>query len=1158
MNSLPPTFTSANFNTNAFNSGGYLTKSQADLLYLPYSTVSYLGYLYGVTPGTVTASKAVIVDSSKNIIGFNNIQSDGTIDCNALDINNNGDINLYGTANNLHFHSTTAASISLFGTISNTITFSGSTGFLLMSGNSQYIALDGTTNFIRIANTAPSTNSTSGALRIAGGAFFGANTLIQTNTNNGLTLYNTSSTALANIYFKNDTLNAYELGIRGSAAGNNSNFYLWDNTNSVYKFRCNTSGNVILNETFTLTTAGALDGLISIGVKYINNTVSRVSYQDWTNDLATDIIVSMQMSNIAPSFGTSSNHKMRFMSNNTNQMYLQTSGNFSIGSDTDTHKLYVSGTIACLTSLTIGSTIITEAEIGVLDGVTPGTATASKALVLDASSNIATINSLTATSITGTLQTAAQTNITTVGTLNGLAISTNTANGLTISNTNVSSLNNILFKNSSAVSLYEVGSRNPSASNPGNFYIYDNVNSAYRMRISSGSIIFNQLVTISTTGGLSGITTLAAETITSSTRVNSNVTDAVDGISYGLACTHTASGTITNDVYATGMLFNASNDSAAIVSYGRIYSTVQLKTSGNHQGSLMLSAVLSAAFVDIMELKCLTSSTHNACIIKGATSVLTVYHCSTTLLTGTIQTAAQPNITSVGTLTSLTLSGAVSGITTLGLSGILTSTNTTDSSSVSTGSIVSSGGLGLAKNAYIGGLLRITDTTDSTSVSTGSFNTLGGLSITKACWIGTTLNVNTPVLGTSYGELNVRSSGYALNILNSSTRYTRMATDSSGQFLIETNTATGALNSMYLVDKTVSFTGSAPRFKMDIGNTSADFIINLYNTASNAPSTGFGYSSSKLNIISADSIGFYTTKNVAISANTYLDKGTLILNLDSTGDLNIGRNLHLSLGGVHSYSYDTTGLSSYGAGAHMHYASSKASFFGYDYSTSTYKNVSIGQDRIFVDESGGFVGIGTTSPACKFHVVGTTAQTNSATYGYLSSSGAGSSTGFVGRLFSIRCSGALLCDSGEINCFSDIRLKENIIDLDTELVTKFIENIKPIQFNYKIDDKQPKVAGGQRPLSDTIKYGFSAQQLIEYDFNRLVGFTEDQDENLIEMDIQCVNGNTINLKKNQRLVVNLLDMIPILTKAIQLQQKQLNDIKSVLSPAMIRKLNNLI
>jgi hypothetical protein len=61
----------------------------------------------------------------------------------------------------------------------------------------------------------------------------------------------------------------------------------------------------------------------------------------------------------------------------------------------------VVGTITGDTSLTLDSTTITTAEIGVLDSVTAGTAAASKALVLDAGKHIGTITSLTSSALTG-------------------------------------------------------------------------------------------------------------------------------------------------------------------------------------------------------------------------------------------------------------------------------------------------------------------------------------------------------------------------------------------------------------------------------------------------------------------------------------------------------------------------------------------------------------------------------------------------------------------------------------------------------------------------------------------------------------------------------------------------------------------------------------
>ena len=80
---------------------------------------------------------------------------------------------------------------------------------------------------------------------------------------------------------------------------------------------------------------------------------------------------------------------------------FDTSGNVSglgtvgCGAITSTGALAVTGTITGDTSLTLDTTTITTAEIGVLDGVTPGTATASKALVLDANKDIGTIRNLT-------------------------------------------------------------------------------------------------------------------------------------------------------------------------------------------------------------------------------------------------------------------------------------------------------------------------------------------------------------------------------------------------------------------------------------------------------------------------------------------------------------------------------------------------------------------------------------------------------------------------------------------------------------------------------------------------------------------------------------------------------------------------------------------
>ncbi len=63
----------------------------------------------------------------------------------------------------------------------------------------------------------------------------------------------------------------------------------------------------------------------------------------------------------------------------------------------------IDGSVTAVTAFIIGAANMSEADLETLDGITPGTAAASKALVLDGSLDIATINSLTATTLVGAL-----------------------------------------------------------------------------------------------------------------------------------------------------------------------------------------------------------------------------------------------------------------------------------------------------------------------------------------------------------------------------------------------------------------------------------------------------------------------------------------------------------------------------------------------------------------------------------------------------------------------------------------------------------------------------------------------------------------------------------------------------------------------------------
>ena len=110
-------------------------------------------------------------------------------------------------------------------------------------------------------------------------------------------------------------------------------------------------------------------------------------------------------------------HELTIGGNVSGSGTLEMVGNAFLGGTLNvTGNADFDGTVTCDTSLTIDSTTISAAEIGVLDGVSAGTAAASKAVVLDGSKNIATIGTIGCGAITSTGNSS-------YGTLTGGAIS---------------------------------------------------------------------------------------------------------------------------------------------------------------------------------------------------------------------------------------------------------------------------------------------------------------------------------------------------------------------------------------------------------------------------------------------------------------------------------------------------------------------------------------------------------------------------------------------------------------------------------------------------------------------------------------------------------------------------------------------------------------
>lgn len=818
-----------------------------------------------------------------------------------------------------------------------------------------------------------------------------------------------------------------------------------------------------------------------------------------------------------------------------------------------------------LSKLVIGTTTVLTSgtELNYLSGLTLGTVTASKILAVDANKDIATINSLTTNTLICNTQFNNLGNATYSGT-NSTINMTGSASRITISGANsdiyLSGGNAYInLLNTAASSNITTGSiRSAGGAYFGNDCVFNTqitigssvlntTNAGYLTSISAGTVSASKCIVVDVNKDISSFRNLGyTGTLTSVTQnssgiyTNSNSTDSSSVLtgsmilSGGLGCSKTITALTVNSttLNTTGIITSSlateatSNVNASCVFFGGVSIVKKLFISGNVQNTSTDTNAITAG--------------SNAISTLGSIFSTKAYYNNSYYNCVTINSSASSHATS---LQAICLNDQ--GIYFRGINnsdsnhGIMYSNN----ASWNSGSGFASANL---DGPVLFGNLAVLIGTLTGGVETESCRFVGTkVTVSTTLQVGSTtsaqLLVGCTAMANPQVACNINGLGSHIrmsynNSAGTETVFTGIGCSASGVCALNCTNG-GVTNSFYFLSTGWLGLTATPRYELDMSVTTANCKICLYQSGSNG-TYGLGATGGTMTYLSgSDGHRFYNSTNGALT--------TLLSTIDSTGLTCVGK-------GEFTSTLRTTGKNNpaTGTGIELSYASSIGNILVYDRLNSVYKDLNL-NDSAYISSAGLF-GIGTTSPACNLHVVGTTNQSNPFSFGFLNSGGAGSSTGFTNRAFSIRSSGGILTDAGEIDTFSDIRMKYNVNDLDSKLCNKFIDNIQPISFKYTNRE------------NDRVHYGFNAQELMKYGFTSLVGYSHDENPLLIESIVKCDDGNDITLSKNTRLVVTMLDMIPILMNVVKEQKKELNDLKSivnnlvaVLTPGALKKFNSI-
>ncbi len=626
---------------------------------------SEIGVLDAVVPGTASASKALVLDASKNIVGINDVSSatftstSGSLTMGATTINES-EIGVLDAVTPGTISPSKAVvvdgnkDVSSFRNLT-AVTLTATSGSLTMGGTN----ID-ETEIGYLDNTVPGTATAFKAL-------------VPDNNNdiaglNSLTAGTLDATTLkiAGVTYDASAMSVLDGVTHGEASADKA---------------------VILDENKSITGLGdvsadtltSVDGSLTMGATNISE--SEIAVLDTVvpgTVLASHAVVVDENKDIA---------SFRNLTATNLTGTLQTAAQPNVTSVGTLTSLAVAGDISTGGDLIVGTTTIDEAEIAVLDTVVPGTVLASHAVVVDENKDIASFRNLTATNLTGTLQTAAQPNVSSVTTLNITGHDGTTAGlalGGTLLTTTAAEINSLFDGTSDLTVVNEVVTTDLNLSGhdgathglklSGSLVTANATEMNYLDGALPGHAVANKALIVDENVDVDGINALTAAELTgeiqtaSQPKITSVTTLDItghDGEEAGLSLGGvllTATATQINSIFGDGGEGTFTNL--------RVNDTLTLANADGSSKGLVLGTTLVTT--NGTELNYLDGSTPgsatagNALVLDSSRNITNINSLTATDLTGTLQTAAQPNVTSVGTLTSLAVAGDVTmGTTTL-------------------------------------------------------------------------------------------------------------------------------------------------------------------------------------------------------------------------------------------------------------------------------------------------------------------------------------------------------------------------------------------------------------------------------------------------------------------------------------------------------------